>query len=287
MNIQGILQKTAMAFKRCGIPSARLDAEVLLSCCLKTQRLTLYKYPGRILTDDELCRFQKLVERRRKGEPVAYIIGQKEFWSLCLKVDEHVLIPRPETECLVEEVLNTFAASFRHNLRILDVGTGSGAISIALASEIKDVRIEATDISAAALAIARENAGNNGVHESIVFHCGNMFEPVSGKFDAIVSNPPYISDEEFTHLSDGVRLYEPKEALMAGPRGTKYFSILIHEGAPFLKEDGWLFMEIGAAQRKNIEAMLIESDLYDSISFKRDYAGIDRIAKARRKTTHG
>jgi release factor glutamine methyltransferase len=287
MNIQDILHTTTSAFERCGIPSARLDAEVLLSSFLKTERLTLYKSPRKILTNAEVCRFKSWANRRENGEPVAYIIGQKEFWSLCLKVNEHVLIPRPETEFLVEEVLNTVSGSDGQNLRILDVGTGSGAISIALASERKDIRIEATDISPEALTIAKENAQNNSVHDAIIFHHGDMFEAVSGKFDVIVSNPPYISEDEFSHLPKGVKEYEPKLALLAGYQGVEYYTIIIHEGALYLKDGGWLLMEIGASQRESIEAMLIESGLYDNITFRKDYAGIDRIAKARRKATRG
>lgn len=287
VNIQGILQTTTSDFERRGIPSARLDAEVLLSSFLETDRLTLYKSPHRILSNDVFCQFQSLVNRRNKGEPVAYIIGQKEFWSLCFKVNKHVLIPRPETEILVEEVLDTLVGNKCQDIRILDVGTGSGAISIALASERKDIRIEATDISAEALDIAKENAKSNKVHDAIFFHQGNMFEPLSGKFDVIVSNPPYISENEFPLLPKGVKEYEPKLALLAGYQGTEYYPILIHEGALYMKDGGWLLMEIGAAQKERVEAILIESGLYDTITFRKDYAGIDRIAKARRNLASG
>lgn len=284
MNIRSILNLTAVDLERRGLPTPWLDAEVLLSHYLKIDRLGLYLHPERPLTDEEVCGFQSWVERRQQGEPVAYIVGQKEFWSLVFEVNNHVFVPRPETEVLVEEVIRVCSGLRYKNLSILDIGTGSGAIGIALASELKEARIWATDISQEAIEVAMRNARNNGVDSRISFRLGNLFEPVSAeKFDCIVSNPPYISEDEFPYLSLDIRGFEPKLALVAGREGTSFHEIIIREGVSYLKEGGWLFMEIGAGQMGRVEDIFRESGLYDDIGFRVDYAGIERVAMARKR----
>ena len=220
--------------------------------------------------------FRSLVAMRIKGEPVAYIIGEKEFWSLTFEVTPDVLIPRPDTEILVEEVLKLFG---REEVRILEIGTGNGAISVALASEREQVSITATDCSPEALAVAGRNALKNNVNKRISFLCGDLFEPVRGTYDIIISNPPYLSEEEFNLLAPGVREYEPRRALVAGLDGTEFHRRLIQGARPFLAEDGWLAMELGAGQRGDLEKILHESD-YCDIVFHRDYAGIERVVLA-------
>lgn len=283
MDIRNILNCTTLDLKRQGFSTPRLDAEVLLSRCLKADRLSLYAHPEKIPAEKDLHEFHGWVARRQGGEPVAYIIGQKEFWSLPFEVNKNVLIPRPETEILVEAILKVYSDMVCNHLTILEVGTGSGAISVALASELEDARIVATDISREALAVALRNARKNGVEHRISFRWGSLFEPVSEKFNIIVSNPPYISEKEFDHLPWGVRGFEPKVALLADMEGTAVHRDIIWQGAFHLKEAGRLFVEMGADQKDRIKEIFEESNLYEDVAFIRDYAGVDRVFTAMRK----
>ena len=282
MNIMTVLKEAAALLESSGLINPRLDAEVLLSFCLKKDRASFFTHPEEELTEEALKEFRRLVERRKLGEPVAYITSRKEFWSLPFEVNNHVLIPRPETEILVEEVLKVCPCTEGIKPRILEIGTGSGAISVALASELKIATIVATDSSSEAVAVAARNAEINGVADNITFLVSDLFELVSGKFDIIVSNPPYISKAEYDQLPLGVRGFEPESALLAGVEGTEIHEEIVQGGAAFLKTGGWLLMEIGAGQKDRIENMLNESRLYDKIAFKNDYAGIVRVVVAGR-----
>ncbi len=283
LNILKVLNQTALKFQEKEFSSSRLDAEVLLSAYLKTDRSGLYANSERLITDEEFNGFSNWVKRRQKKEPVAYITGRKEFWSLSFEVNPAVLIPRPETELLVEEILKVCSEMKGQKTEILEVGTGSGAISVAVASDFKKAHIVATDKSIEAIKVAGKNAVNNGVMERISFLHGNLFKTVSGKFDIIVSNPPYISEEEFERLPAEIRNFEPKGALLAGPDGTEFHYALIREGSHYLKSGGWLFLEIGAGQKGAVEDMLKKNKVYDSIGFRTDYGGIERVAMARRR----
>jgi release factor glutamine methyltransferase len=287
MNILNALTEAIHVLKRSACASPGLDAEVLLSACLKKDRTRFHIDREQSLTENNYQEFWRCIERRRRGEPVAYIVGKKEFWSLPFEVNSHVLIPRPETEILVEEVLKVCSGMKTGNLRILEIGTGSGAISVSLAHELKNAQIVATDISQEAIKVASRNAQINDVANQISFLWGNLFEPVSGKFDIIVSNPPYISKEEYDRLPTGVRDFEPELALLSGADGTAFHREIIKAGGIHLKPGGWSFIEIGAGQKKMVENMLNESNLYDNIAFRDDYAGIERVAIARRVTTGG
>ncbi len=287
MNILNAITEAIHFLKSCGCATPRLDAEVLLSACLKKDRTCFHIDREKSLTENELEEFQRCIERRRVGEPVAYIVGKKEFWSLPFEVNKHVLIPRPETEIIVEEVLKVCSSLKTRELRILEIGTGSGAISVSLAHELKNAQIIATDISQDAINVASRNAQINNVASQISFLSGNLFEPVSGKFDIIVSNPPYISREEYGCLPSGVRDFEPETALLAGADGTLFHREIIKAAGIYLKAGGWTFMEIGAGQKEMVEFMLNEYGLYDNIAFRNDYAGIERVAIARRVTTGG
>lgn len=282
MNISQLLKETASGFGAEGLPTPRLDAEVLLAFSIERERHFLYAHPAKEISGAEMERFRSLVARRMKGEPVAYVTGKKEFWSLVFEVTPDVLIPRPDTEILVEDILKFFRQGREKKIRILEIGTGSGAISVALASELKNVSITATDFSPNALAVAEKNAVSNNVGEKISFVCGDMFESVEGTFDIIVSNPPYISECEFALLDPEVREYEPRRALVAGPEGTEFHRILVRDGKRFLETGGRLVMEIGAGQRSAIEKMLKEQD-YCDIGFGSDYAGIERVALAKKR----
>ena len=287
MNILNALTEAINVLKGCRCETPGLDAEVLLSACLKKDLTRFHIDREQSLTENELQEFRQCIERRRSGEPVAYIVGRKEFWSLPFEVNKHVLVPRPETEILVEEVLKVCSVLKTGNLRILEIGTGSGAISVSLAHELKNAQIIATDISQEAIKVASRNAQINNVANQISFLWGNLFEPVSGKFDIIVSNPPYISKEEYDRLPSGVRDFEPEGALLSGAHGTLFHGEIIKAGGIHLKAGGWTFMEIGAGQKEVVEFMLNESSLYDNIDFRNDYACIERVAIARRVMTGG
>lgn len=281
-SISGLLDQMTRDFEERGYLTPRLDAEVLLSSFLKMNRPGLFTHGDRRLTGREWAHFQSWLERRKNGEPVAYITGHKEFWSLDFEVNRHVLIPRPETECLVEEALLICSGMSQSEIRVLEIGTGSGAIIIALTIEVNRISAVATDISGEAVETAERNAGRCGVASRITFSKGNMFEPVRGEYDMIVSNPPYISDDEFEVLSPRVRDFEPAEALRAGPDGTEFHRRLITEAPAYLKTGGWLILEIGALQRDRVEKQLYRSGRYSDIRFRRDYAGMDRVALAKR-----
>ncbi|HOD30278.1 MAG TPA: peptide chain release factor N(5)-glutamine methyltransferase, partial [Smithellaceae bacterium] len=216
-----------------------------------------------------------------KWEPVAYITGHKEFWSFTLEVNKDVLIPRPDTEIIVEETLNIGKEIYQ--LRILDIGTGSGAIALALAHELPEAKITATDVSIAALKIAKKNARNLKLGKNIEFLKGDLFAPVKGFFDIIVSNPPYISAAEYEELPRGVKDFEPKIALLAGQTGVEFYEKLIYQSKNHLKKDGWLLMEIGAPQAEKIRDIMQECAFFEDIDVRRDYAGHDRVIKGRKK----
>ena len=298
MTIHDILNESTKALEAVDIPSARLDAEVLLSFSLGCDRLEFYKNPDMTISETQLSAFRNLIARRSQWEPVAYITGRKEFWTFVLEVNNSVLIPRPDTEIIVEEALKVVKilgstseldSGLRRNdctkkpMRILDIGTGSGAIALALALEITGAKVVATDISPAALNLAQKNAAALGLKEKIDFRQGNLFEPVDDIFDIIICNPPYIAAEEYEKLPAGVKDYEPREALWAGESGLEFYEKLIYQAADFLKKNGWLLLEIGAKQEAGVRKIMEAAGFYDSIEMRRDYAGLPRVIKARRK----
>jgi release factor glutamine methyltransferase len=283
ITIGDCINRAARDFDEQGLASPRLDAEVLLAHILRTDRSYLYSHPEEVLSREAVSAFQELAARRLREEPVAYLLGRKEFWSLVFEVNEQVLIPRPDTECLVQEVLKVRNACVSSGFRILDLGTGSGAIGVSLAWELPHAHVVATDISSGALDVARRNARRHGVEQRMTFLVGHLFTPLSGKFDIIVSNPPYICTMDYQALPVGVRGYEPASALLAGSGGTCFHEQIIAGCAEYLNDGGWLFLEIGSEQRQPVEALLAATDIFEEIRFRRDYAGLDRVAAARRK----
>ncbi len=281
MTVREILNEATRELETAGMETARLDAEVLLAFCLNCDRLEFLKNPDMQISKSQLAVFNKLVSRRLKWEPVAYITGRKEFWSFTLEVNKGVLIPRPDTEIILEEALavgkNIIAP------RIADIGTGSGAIALALAKELPEPKITATDISPAALKVAKKNARNLKLGKNIEFLKGDLFAPVKGFFDIIVSNPPYISAAEYEELPRGVKDFEPKIALLAGQTGVEFYEKLIYQSKNHLKKDGWLLMEIGAPQAEKIRDIMQECAFFEDIDVRRDYAGHDRVIKGRKK----
>jgi release factor glutamine methyltransferase len=260
-----------------GISSARLEAEVFLSYLLKKSRAELYTLK-RKLKEKELLALSDMVKRRLQGEPVAYIIGEKEFWSLRFKITPACLIPRPETELLVEEVLR-LSSSSDGPLKILDIGTGCGAIAIALAKELPSARIWASERSREALKVAEENVALHQVGDRVFLVEADLF-PEERDFSFIVSNPPYIPTQEIFNLPPEVRDYEPLEALDGGPDGFSVIRRIVEGAGRYLREGGWLLLEVGYGQAEKVEELFRKAG-FKEVSSVRDYAGIKRVVKGR------
>ncbi|HWE83827.1 MAG TPA: peptide chain release factor N(5)-glutamine methyltransferase [Terracidiphilus sp.] len=259
---------------------ARPDAELLLRHLLKLEWASLLARRKERLDENEAAHYLALLERRLAGEPVQYILGAAEFYGIALRLTRDVLIPRPETEHVVEKVIE-LAASF-HQPRILDVGTGSGAIAIAVAHDCPAAVITATDVSVAALETARENAARAGFADRILFLHGDLLAPVAGEqFDVVVSNPPYVAESERDTLAVEVREYEPAMALFAGDDGLAVYRRLIPATRSALVPGGFLVLEIGYGQAENVGVLLLAAG-FDLIEFTPDLQGIPRVASARR-----
>ena len=262
--------------------SPRLDAEVLLAHVRGCPRIALYTAFDTPVADAERSRFRELVKRRGEGEPVAYLVGSKEFFSLPFAVSKGVLVPRPETEGLVVRTLDLCKALTAP--RIIDVGTGSGAIAVTLAKHLPHAVVVATDISPEALAVARDNAARHGVAERIRFvECDLMAAAeAAGPWNVIVSNPPYVREDEFESLPRDVRLHEPRTALVSGPTGVEVVARLAAAAAESLAPGGWLLVEIGPAVAAAAEAVLdAQAGLVREPTLP-DIAELPRIVQARR-----
>lgn len=273
-----VLQWTADYFRRKGLTQPRADAEVLLAHVLNTERIQLYLRHDQPLGPLELARFREAVRRRATREPAQYITGRQEFWSLDLEVSPAVLIPRPETELLVELSLKLLP---NRPSRVLDLCSGSGAIALALASERTDLHIVATDRSLEAIELARRNAARNGLKERVQFLVADLFEGLAlarARFDVIVSNPPYVGDDELASLAPEVRDHEPMLALRGGgPDGTETLGRILDAFPAFLEPGGTLLLEIGPSQREAMEgrARLLAGS--PTVEFHRDYADLTRV----------
>ncbi len=280
-----LLQWTTNYFQKNRVAEPRASAEVLLAHVLSEDRLFLYLNHDRPMESQELSAFRACIKRRLAGEPNQYIAGTQEFWSLPLRVSPEVLIPRPETELLVEAVLEhvRWHQPAKSNPRIVDLGTGSGAIAIALARELPTARIVALDLSVAALQLARRNAQLNQVEKQIHFVCCDMFAGISRsfeKFNVMVTNPPYVSHAEFHQLPQEIRDHEPRHALDGGPDGLTAIRQIIREAPMLLCQTGSLFLEMGASQAESVSALVLESQKYKNYRILKDYSGIDRVLVA-------
>lgn len=270
--------------------TARRDAELLLLRVVGRDRAWLLTHPEAELTAEQTEQLASWVERRARQEPVQYILGEQEFYGLALRVTPAVLIPRPETEHLVEALLERVAPDA--TVRICDVGTGSGAIAVALAHRLPQAEVTALDLSAEALLVARENAERHGVAGRVRLLQSDLLAAVRGeKFEAVVSNPPYIAEGEV--LEAQVREYEPREALYAGPTGLEVYRRLIPEARTALGPGGWLLLEIGQGQREALAELLSPRQRnvgpagergadWEGVEFVEDLQGIPRVAIARR-----
>jgi release factor glutamine methyltransferase len=251
----------------------RRDAEVLLTHVLGCDQAALLTHPERLLSSAESDQLESFLNRRLASEPMQYITGSQEFFGLLFEVTPDVLIPRPETEHLVEAALEHIGGEA---VRILDVGTGSGAIAVSLAHARSQSHVTAVDLSPAALEVARRNAHRNGVLERVKFLQSNLLAEVDGPdFDMVVSNPPYIAEGEV--LETQVSNYEPESALYAGPTGLEVYERLIPEASKVLKPGGWLLLEIGFGQQPAVEALLRG---WRSVSVVHDLQGIPRVVQA-------
>ncbi len=267
-----ILQWTTGYFRERGIDAGRLDAEVLLAEVLDLDRVGLYLNYDKPLTADEQTAFREKVKRRAQREPVQYILGRTEFWSLPLRVDSQVLIPRADTEILVEEALQKAGGA----RAILDVGTGSGAIAVALAHELPASRVEAIDVSAGALKIAAENAERNGVAQRLSLRRADLRQFGGGPYDLVVSNPPYIPAADLPGLMPEVRDFEPMLALDGGADGLDCYRQLAGRIPAMLNPGGWLLVEVGSGQAESVQELFRCAGL-ENVYVRNDYAGIPRV----------
>lgn len=279
-----LLQWTTGYFAQRGVETPRLDAEVLLAHVLDAPRIQLYVLFDQEVNEHDRKRFRELVVQRAQGCPAAYLIGAAEFLSLRLAVDRSVLIPRPETELLVAEVLQ-FARQAPVG-QIADVGAGSGAIAITLAKHLPAAKLIATDICAAALQIARKNAEAHQVADRIAFVESDLFDQItsSESFDVIASNPPYVATEEMPSLAVTVRDYEPRLALDGGPGGLTVLRRLIPQAADRLRPGGGLFLEIGAGQESAVKQLIEQIGIFEPASSVRDYNRLPRVVWAKRRS---
>jgi release factor glutamine methyltransferase len=277
-----VLRWTTEYFRDRGFAQPRADAEVLLAHALGVERIQLYLNYDKPLAPEELARFRGFVRRRAAFEPAQYITGKQEFWSLDFKVSPAVLIPRPETEVLVEKALRIAGDG---PCLVLDLGTGSGAIAVALSHERTGIRVVATDKSWAAVEVARTNAVLNGVADRICFVVMDLFEAMSARplFDIIVSNPPYVSDTEILDLAPEIANYEPRSALRGGgQQGLALIRKILEQFRVYLKPQGSFLMEIGQGQAEMLEE---ELSSYSAAGFEfiEDYSGIKRVLHVRGK----
>lgn len=282
MQLKELYRQAKENMKRGSVDNPSLEASVLLSKASAITNLTdVFTYPEKELGPDKIEKFRELLERRLAGEPVAYITGEKEFYSRTFTVTPDVLIPRPETELLVEEAL--IAAEQVNRPVILDIGTGSGCIAVTLACELTECTVYANDVSSSALTVAKHNALTHGSAGKITFINGDLCRHFSDSvFDIVVSNPPYVSESEFSLLEPDIREYEPRTALLAGEDGLLTIRKIISDAGSILKDGGFCLLEVGAGQSVEVKK-LFEASGFREISAVKDTANIERVVKAKWK----
>ncbi len=278
-----ILKWTENYFSEKGVESPRLDAEVLLGHVLKRERIHLYVHFDEPLEKGELAAYRELIKQRVQHVPVAYLIGSREFMGLSFRVNPAVLIPRPETEFLVQAAIERLR-NRQGECSFADIGTGSGAVCLSVLHYVPGARAETVDLSEAARKVAEENAELLGVSGRITFHTGDLLAPLKGKrFHGILSNPPYIPDGDIAGLQADVREAEPRMALAGGTDGLDFYRRLAAEAAEYLEEDGFLAVELGIRQAEPVRQMMEENGKFTGIEIQKDLAGIERVLLARRK----
>jgi release factor glutamine methyltransferase len=295
VQLRQVLQTAIEKLSSASVPSPRMNAELLLMFMLGCDRAYLFAHPERELTSNEMSRYDAVLAERSRGMPAQYITGHQEFWGMDLIVTPAVLIPRPETEHVIETVLQTLdlgpqtmdesmklseVRGPQSKVRIVDVGTGSGCIALALARELPHAEIHATDNSSAALEIARANAARHQFESRIQFHQGDLLEGLNPPFDVIVSNPPYVGDSEEDQVQLEVRKFEPRSAVFAGPTGTEVISGLIEQSKAVLCAGGWLIMELSGTIAGRVQALL---GGWDAVEVTPDLQSIPRVVRARKR----
>lgn len=266
-----------------GSESALLDAQLLLQAVLECDRQYLYMHPEQPLSDNQWQAYRKLIEQRKAGQPIAHLLGSRDFWNLTLEVNASTLIPRPDTEILVEQAL---LLKLPATARVLELGTGTGAISLALASERPDWRFCALDISAEAVALARRNCARYGLTARVEIIQSNWFDALDkpgcdqSPFDLIISNPPYI-DPTDAHLEQGDVRFEPRSALIANENGYADLRFIIERAGRYLSPGGWVMLEHGFAQATKVAGIFSETG-YEKVNTAADYANLDRVTFAQR-----
>ncbi len=287
MNIKEILNRTDKFLSDRGIESSRLDAEVLLADLLDIERINLYVKFDYPLKSSELEEYRKRIKKRAKRIPTAYIIGRKEFMSLEFDVNKDVLIPRPETENLVEEIISYCRDNELQDAQIIDIGTGSGAVAVSLAHYLPEAKVVGVDISKSAVKTARKNAKKFELEERLSIVHSNLLEGFIKRdirgIDIVVSNPPYISDAEMEELPPEVKK-EPETALRAGREGLDFYKKLIPQSSKVLRDGGKIFLEIGSSQAEAVKELF--ADNWDNLKIIKDYADHDRIVTAVYRENH-
>lgn len=308
MHIRDAIKAAAEKLAAAGIENPNHDSRILLSHTLDFSVEKIIGYPENLVSEKHFKKYWQLIKRRAKHEPVAKIIGKKEFWGREFFVNQHVLDPRPDSETLIEAVLEYLTFSYpasggrlggewsenkdhphpnpppqagEGNLRIIDLGTGTGCLLLTLICELNNATGIGVDISDAALKIARKNANNLGVRKRAKFKKSNWFEKISGKFDLIISNPPYIRKNAIKNLSDDVKKYDPIMALDGGEDGLEPYKKIISEVHNFLKPDGLVCFEFGKGQAKTISKIL-QKNKFEILNIYKDLAGIERCILARK-----
>ena len=279
MNLKQALQSAIQQLDEAQVGSPRINAETLLMFVLGRDRAYLYAHGERVLSAEEILRYQQLTAERARGVPAQYITGHQEFWGIDLLVSPAVLIPRPETEHVVETVLE-LSQGRAGNIRIVDVGTGSGCVALALAKELPQAEIHATEISATALEVARANAARHQLTERVHFHQTDLLNDIAGlQFDFVVSNPPYVGESEKDTVEAQVRKFEPQIAVFAGETGMEVFAKLIPQALKVLSPGGWLVMELAFSSYDRVRQLLLN---WSDLRFSNDLQGIPRVVTARK-----
>ncbi len=287
--LQSHLTRACTLLEHSGVESPRLDAEILCCRALGVDREALWRDPDRMLSKNEIAQCEAFIVRRQAREPLAYIIGEREFWSLTFKVTPDVLIPRPESELLIETLLAKLSSK-KDNVDVygLDLCTGSGALAISIAHEIQNCSLLATDLSPAALEIARENSLRHQVNDRLTFLLSDLYRNFENSgykhamFDFIVCNPPYIRSDNCEQLQPEVSRFEPRHALDGGAEGTDFYPRIIEGSTLWLKPEGHLLMEIGCEQGSAIQSRINTCGGFGNCEILRDHSGRDRLVSAQR-----
>jgi len=280
-DVRAALRWGTALLRAAGGDSPRLEAELLLAHVLSVERAYILAHPEHNLSPAESAHYRQLINRRAQHEPLAYLLGHQEFYGLDFYVSPAVLIPRSETELLVEEALAAARTSASRPWCVADVGTGSGAIAISLAVHMPHARVYATEASAEALAVAEANCRRHGVSERVVLLQGHLLTPVPEAVDCIVANLPYVSHAEWDSLPVEVAVYEPRAALDGGSDGLAYIGELLASAAPYLRPKGVILLEMGAAQGAAVRKLAEEHFPQAQVDLLRDYAHLDRVLRIR------